>query len=259
MNADQIRVHPRSSVAPSFTTISNMPISISGIRILVLSCELLAKTLSLCNSSFSNHPTPQGIALAAYPALRITGSFARRSRAMIMTNKLLPVALIAALVGGSVGALVMHKSQPATAETAATQDTTKVASANEEAVPSDFNTAGEQIAYKTGFADGFSAATETRQSTNTVTTTRRAPTRVVYRNTSGSRASSNRVYYNYEPRQRSFWDKHRDKLTVAIGTGAGAAVGGLIGGKKGAAIGALSGAGGSALWTYKLRNRNRNY
>ena len=35
---------------------------------------------------------------------------------MIMTNKLLPVALIAALVGGSVGALVMHKSQPATAE-----------------------------------------------------------------------------------------------------------------------------------------------
>jgi hypothetical protein len=67
------------------------------------------------------------------------------------------------------------------------------------------------------------------------------------------------VYYNYEPRKRSFWDKHRDKLTVAIGTGAGAAVGGLIGGKKGAAIGALSGAGGSALWTYKLRNRNRNY
>ncbi len=34
---------------------------------------------------------------------------------MIMTNKLLPVALIAALIGGSVGALVMHKSQPATA------------------------------------------------------------------------------------------------------------------------------------------------
>jgi len=181
---------------------------------------------------------------------------------MIMTNKLLPVALIAALVGGSVGALVMHKSQPATAETAAA-DTTKTAAptavSNEEAIPSEFNTTGEQTAYKTGFADGFAAATEPRQSTSTVTTTRRAPTRVVYRNTSGSRASSNRVYYNYEPRQRSFWDKHRDKLTVAIGTGAGAAVGGLIGGKKGAAIGALSGAGGSALWTYKLRNRNRNY
>ena len=31
---------------------------------------------------------------------------------MIMTNKLLPVALIAALVGGSVGALVMHTRRP---------------------------------------------------------------------------------------------------------------------------------------------------
>ena len=181
---------------------------------------------------------------------------------MIMTNKLLPVALIAALVGGSVGALVMHKSQPATAETtAAAQDTTRTAAPatdvayNNEAVPAQFNTAGEQTAYKTGFADGFAAATDTRQST--VTTTRRAPTRVVYRN--GSRASSNRVYYNYEPRRRSFWDKHRDKLTVAMGTGGGALIGGLVGGKKGAAIGALAGGGGSALWTYKLRNRNRNY
>jgi hypothetical protein len=82
----------------------------------------------------------------------------------------------------------------------------------------------------------------------------------VYRNSgSTARSSSSRVYCDYQPRQRSFWDKHRDKLTVAMGTGAGAAIGGLIGGKKGAAIGALSGAGGSALWTYKLRNRNRNY
>ena len=46
---------------------------------------------------------------------------------------------------------------------------------------------------------------------------------------------------------------------MAIGTGAGAAIGGLIGGGKGAGIGALSGAGGSALYTYKLRNRNRTY
>jgi hypothetical protein len=184
---------------------------------------------------------------------------------MIMTNKLLPVALIAALVGGSVGALVMHKSQPASAETttAATPNTATTAAptaeqvSDNEMVPNEFNTAGEQTAYKTGFADGFAAAAETRQGATT-TSARRSTQRVVYRN-SGSRASSNRVYYNYEPRKRSFWDKHRDKLTVAIGTGAGAAVGGLIGGKKGAAIGALSGAGGSALWTYKLRKRDRNY
>ena len=44
---------------------------------------------------------------------------------------------------------------------------------------------------------------------------------------------------------------------MAIGTGAGAAIGGLIGGKKGAAIGAVSGLGGSALYTYKLRKRNQ--
>ena len=180
---------------------------------------------------------------------------------MIMTNKLLPVALIAALVGGSVGALVMHKSQPATAETrvAAAQETAKTAEpvSDNEMVPADFNTAGEQTAYKTGFADGFAAATQAEQ--RTVTTNRRTPTRVVYRNSGSSRTASNRVYYDYQPRKRSFWDKHRDKLTVAMGTGAGAAIGGLIGGKKGALIGGLSGAGGSALWTYKLRNRDRNY
>ena len=179
---------------------------------------------------------------------------------MIMTNKLLPVALIAALIGGSVGALVMHKTQPAEAETTtAAQKTTPAAAeqpANNEMVPAEFNTAGEQTAYKTGFADGFAAATEPRLGATTSAT--RSTSRVVYRNT-GSRASSNRVYYNYEPRRRSFWDKHRDKLTVAMGSGAGAAIGGLIGGGKGAAIGALAGGGGSALWTYKLRKRNRNY
>ena len=178
---------------------------------------------------------------------------------MIMTNKLLPVALIAALIGGSVGALVMHKTQPVTAETTTAADTAKTVTPAEQAdsslVAAGFDTVGEQTAYKTGFADGFAAAAQTGQ--RTVTSTR-APSRVAYRN-SGSRASSQRVYYDYQPKKRSFWDKHRDKLTVAMGTGAGAAIGGLVGGKKGAAIGALSGAGGSALWTYKLRNRDRNY
>jgi hypothetical protein len=180
---------------------------------------------------------------------------------MIMTNKLLPVALIAALIGGSVGALVMNRSQSATAETT-TQDTARTATpvAGEQANEMAFNTAGEQSAYKTGFADGFSAASEQETKAVSTTTRQAAPSRVVYRNSSsGSRTSARRVYYDYQPQKRSFWDKHRDKLTVAMGTGAGAAIGGLVGGKKGAAIGALSGAGGSALWTYKLRNRDRNY
>lgn len=68
--------------------------------------------------------------------------------------------------------------------------------------------------------------------------------------------NSRRVYYDQRYRNRSFWDRHRDKLTVAGGTGAGALLGGLAGGKKGAIIGALLGAGGSALYTYKLRDRD---
>jgi hypothetical protein len=175
---------------------------------------------------------------------------------MIMTNKLLPVALIAALIGGSVGALVMHKSQPATAETTTAAQGTQLASTQEnQGVPTQFDTAQEQVAYKTGFADGFTAADSRELSAVSGTT------RVVNRNsTRRASAAPRRVYYDYSrPQSRSFWSKHRDKLTMAIGTGAGAAVGGLIGGKKGAAIGALSGLGGSALYTYKLRNRNRNY
>ena len=61
-------------------------------------------------------------------------------------------------------------------------------------------------------------------------------------------------------RHRSFWKKHRDKLTVAGTTLGGAAIGGLAGGKKGAAIGALAGGGGGAVYTYKLRKRrHRRY
>jgi hypothetical protein len=68
-----------------------------------------------------------------------------------------------------------------------------------------------------------------------------------------------RAYYSYSAPRRSFWSKHRDKLTMAMGTGGGALLGGLIGGRRGAGIGALAGLGGSALYTYKLRNRHRRY
>ena len=71
-----------------------------------------------------------------------------------------------------------------------------------------------------------------------------------YRNYSGRRRD----------RDRSFWDRHRDKLTTGIGAGGGALLGSAVGGKKGAVIGALLGAGGAALYTYKIRdNRRRRF
>ena len=59
--------------------------------------------------------------------------------------------------------------------------------------------------------------------------------------------------------KRTFWQKHRDKLTVAGSALGGAAIGGLAAGKKGAAIGSLVGAGSGALYTYKIRKRHRHY
>lgn len=56
---------------------------------------------------------------------------------------------------------------------------------------------------------------------------------------------------------RSFWQKHRDKLTTAGGAAAGAVIGGVAGGKKGAAIGAVAGGGGAAVYTYGIRKRRR--
>ena len=189
---------------------------------------------------------------------------------MIMTNKLLPVALVAALVGGSVGAFVMHSRNQTAAEPQTAQSTTQAqgtdaqyaqsqanASGKEQFIPAEFNSASEQSAYKAGFADGFRTCESDATASGVNTSSLQQPRLV---NASRSSSSTRRVYYDYQrPRGRSFWQKHRDKLTVAMGTGGGALIGGLIGGKKGAAIGALGGAGGSALYTYKIRKRNRRY
>lgn len=78
-----------------------------------------------------------------------------------------------------------------------------------------------------------------------------AQTRRYYRN----RTSTTRVYNN----RPSFYRRHRNVINMGIGTGAGAILGGLIGGKKGAVIGALAGAGGSALYTYKIKPKQRRY
>ena len=190
---------------------------------------------------------------------------------MTFDNKrVISIALATALLGGTVGAFVSRSGKTETAQTAGVvqtapaQTTTPNAATGTDLVAQNTETS----AYRDGFADGVRLALEESQAgTNTIIERQTAPTsRVAARNTRRSASTarsynnSRRVYYDYEqPRKRSFWSKHRDKLTVAMGTGAGAGVGALIGGKKGALIGALAGAGGSALYTYKLRNRTRRY
>lgn len=57
----------------------------------------------------------------------------------------------------------------------------------------------------------------------------------------------------------SLYRRHRNLFNIAMGTGAGAIIGALIGGKRGAGIGAIAGAGGSALYTYKIKPKKRRY
>ncbi|HKS28312.1 MAG TPA: hypothetical protein VJS44_10850 [Pyrinomonadaceae bacterium] len=191
---------------------------------------------------------------------------------MVFDNKrVISIALATALLGGTVGAFVSRSGK--TAETAQVQTAGAVSPATAQTTAPQTTT--DQVAenttpeaYREGFADGVRMALDGDKSETNTATERQSAPRVVYRNARrGSSAStarydnSRRVYYDYEqqPRKRSFWSKHRDKLTVAAGAGGGAIIGGLIGGKKGAAIGALAGGGGSALYTYKLRKRSRNY
>jgi hypothetical protein len=191
---------------------------------------------------------------------------------MLITKKmLLAIGLIAALVGGGLGALITNSSQKTEAANDSYQNT-QAANAGTTAErnlgnPSQFNTAPEQVAYREGFEEGYNSCASAALGTGTTRSTARS--NVVSNNYSTTRArrvsnntGSRNVYYDYEqprPKGRSFWSKHRDKLTMAIGTGSGAAIGGLAGGKKGAGIGALVGLGGSALYTYKLRKRSPRY
>ena len=66
-------------------------------------------------------------------------------------------------------------------------------------------------------------------------------------------------YDDYRYDDRSVWERHRDKLTTAGGAAAGALIGGLAGGKKAAIIGAIAGGGAAALYTYKIRDKDRDY
>ena len=200
-----------------------------------------------------------------------------------LQNKVLPVALVAALLGGTVGALVMRDKgeQPETrvaaantlpaSQTAGSQaaalrynDATAIpVAANNETPLNAENQPTDESCYRAGFTDGFEAARKEANLSEQSVARSAGPQRVVYRNAPAARRarssrSARTVYYDYQqPRKRSFWSKHRDKLTVAGGAGVGALIGGLTGGKKGALIGAGVGGGGAAIYTYGIRKRNR--
>src|SRR3712207_357953 len=131
---------------------------------------------------------------------------------MLTNNKLLPVALVAALLGGSVGAFVMrpstkvadasqtaapaHNLAPATTVESAPAKTTEVAS-NE--------LSEENEAFRDGFAEGVRAARGEGLATDAAATPAartNESTRVVYRNaparTRVARSGGSRqVYYDY--------------------------------------------------------------
>jgi hypothetical protein len=196
---------------------------------------------------------------------------------MTSTNKILPVALVAALLGGTVGAFVMRPNNDspeiaraeapkqlvagAATTTASPADEQKSLLENELNEETKNMSEEERAAFKDGFMEGVDAARDSNLTTaRAATTTTRVVSSAPARRTVRRASAPRRVYYDYgQTKGRSFWQKHRDKLTVAMGAGGGALLGGLIGGKKGAGIGALAGGGGSALYTYKLRKRNRNY
>lgn len=215
----------------------------------------------------------------------------RRIKAMTPNSKIGAIAMITALLGGTAGAFIGRTTSTETrpiintaTKTTDNQDAVTT-SASDNAAPLEnqdaLNTSAtnEQTAfapdsndnYRNGFAEGYRAArnettTKPQIVTQRLPTTARnsyvpqTATRTRYVNSAPQTSYNDNYRYNENRYQkRGFWDKHRDKLTVAMGTGGGALLGGLIGGKKGAAIGAISGGAGSAIYTYKIRKKDRRY
>jgi len=199
---------------------------------------------------------------------------------MLVTKKmLLALTLVGALIGAGIGSLMTRTSANNTPNTS--YDTTQTANPDAtytqaayrndrspEQIAADrsaqFSSTGEQTAFRQGFDEGYSNCS-TAANDAAYNQRNTANYRAAYRSSASQaparRSSSSRVYYDYGSTRhgRTFWQKHRDKLTLAMGTGGGALIGGLVGGKKGAGIGSLVGLGSSALYTYKLRKRTRRY
>ena len=187
---------------------------------------------------------------------------------MLVTKKmLLALTLVGALLGAGIGTLITRSTTSASAAKTS-YDNTPTTNASEKTPDqiaaensAQFSTTQEQTAYRQGFDQGYSACSTAAANTQRVGTYPATYSTSTARTSTRRYSNSRRAYYDYgsAPRGRTFWQKHRDKLTLAMGTGGGALLGGLIGGKRGAGIGALAGLGSSALYTYKIRKRTRRY
>jgi hypothetical protein len=190
--------------------------------------------------------------------------------------KFASIAIAAALVGGTAGAsLSSWRSQPVSAESAHVSadvqqpvETASVTAPITRQLSGSFLQSGQPGEWTT--VDQTAPAPQGPISSAAAPRYASAPAAAPAQSRSTAR-SSRRVYYDYneprahasqpssytytQPAKRSFWDKHRDKLTTAMGAGGGALLGGLIGGKKGAGWGAIAGGAGSAVWTYKMRKK----
>jgi len=175
--------------------------------------------------------------------------------ALSLNTKITALALTAALLGGSIGAIVEHnsssKANQESAKTATTFDQNSSGQAAEDNSLNNGATADNSQLASTSSVDNQSTANTTEyMPAKSRTVASAQPVR--------SSSTSRSVYRSHETaRHVSGWEKHRNILTVAMGAGGGALLGGLIGGRKGTAIGALAGAGGGALYTYKLRKKNQ--
>lgn len=166
------------------------------------------------------------------------------------------IAVIAALVGGVGGASIMNsRTAQAGADTVAANARPSTVSAPPALTDEQIDEVARVAALTAVEALQASSAAPESSIARTSTSVR-------------GRRAARRVYYDYAaqpgvayatPQKRSFWSRHRDILTVGIGTALGTAIGAGAGGKKGALIGAGVGAGGSALYTYGLRNRSNPY
>jgi hypothetical protein len=174
---------------------------------------------------------------------------------------LVAVALVASMLGGTVGAYVSTRMVQPSPVAAAPADATPAPVAqvptpapmmqqptlDPATLPAD---ATEQVAPEPTRVAYAPAPSRGKSRVASKSSTRR-----VYYSSDAQRAAPSRSYYEYK--KPSFWSRHRDLMTIAVGTGVGTAVGAIAGGGKGAAIGALAGGGGTGVYTL-VRKRQQN-